>query len=77
MKMVKFDRISGLTVSKCILFDARENGDDDLAQFLKFRVKIKDFPRNFGFVPDFPPFGALYIMVVVVVGGLPKAYEYV
>ena len=30
MKMIKFNRNSGLTISKCIFVDAREDGDDDL-----------------------------------------------
>ena len=42
---------------------------------LNLGLTLKMFPEISDFFLIVLPFGALYIMVVVVVGGLPKAYE--
>lgn len=63
IKMIKFGRNSGSTVSKYVFFYARKDGDDDLAWFLKFGLKIVCFFLTFrlfyfsGPVHPFGPFG--------------------
>ena len=70
--MLNFGRNRVLTISKYVFFAARLAGDDDLAWFLKFRLKIVDFSQIF----DFWMFGDPSVPSVRRSAARPKASEY-